>query len=295
MKSNQNPNKLFLSLVIVIFLAGCTQQFQSSQTGNGVSVLSFKPDFDKINSGSKFSLNLILENTGESQAKDVSAELVGLDGWNIQPSRTQTTNDLSGADTVSNFKGDQTSIEWTLVAPSKEFDQSYQFSSKVYYTYETVASAQFKALSFDYYRTLSSAEQQTEKQGVIDQSYTAGPLKVTITTNQIAPQGGSIPIEIDIENTGGGNVFKGGDRPAPATIDVVSLNVEGVDTCKNLPPTDLDVKLSSGDIAKVQCNLKVSDVSTIKIVPIHVKLDYRYFLEVPSTISVVKNVQSQPM
>ena len=175
LKSSQNPSKLFFTLVIIVFLAGCTSQSSQSQTGNGVSITSFNPDLPNINSGSKVSLDLVIENTGEADAKDISAELIGLDGWNIQPSRTQIAENLLAADPINKFKGGTTSLTWTAISPSNNFEQSYSISSKVYYTYQTLSSAQLKIDNYEsYFKTLPLADQKTEKLGVISQTNSLG-------------------------------------------------------------------------------------------------------------------------
>lgn len=290
--SSQKSGKLLFTLVIVIFLAGCTSQSSQSQTGNGISIISFNPDLDKITSGSKVSLNLLIENTGESEANDISAELVGLDGWSIESSRTQTTENLFAADPINNFKGGTTSFTWVAVSPSNDFEQPYSVSSKVYYTYETRASVQLKIDNYElYYKTLPEAEQKTEKLGVVSQTSSLGPFKVTATSQARFSQDGNVPVEIDIQNTGGGKAFKIGDRPIATTIDIISADVDGVDSCKNLPPNDLQVKLSAGSSAKLKCNLSISDVSTVKIFPIEIKLKYRYITEKPSSITVSRTIQ----
>ncbi|MEM7824462.1 MAG: hypothetical protein QXD72_01920 [Candidatus Aenigmatarchaeota archaeon] len=285
--SNLRLNKIliFYLLVVVIFLAGCAKK-ATITTNNGLSIVDFSPDLSIVGSNTPVTISLIVENVGEGIAHIVEAELIGLDDWTLNDDRGQlVASTLAAADLTNNIKGEQAVKEWKLVSPSKMVNQKYDFSVKLYYGYQTRSTILIRAMGLEYFKSLSKEEQSKIQQGIVSVSNTKGPLEISVKTQQtFLTQSSQLPIEIEIKNIGTGRAFLGGTKPTKENLDIVSITTTGVRCTKN------GVKLTNGKLGKLVCYLDTSRVTTLQTFSIDVTIDYSYFVEKTSSITVLKSV-----
>ena len=74
-------------LVFVLLVSGCTSG--GGGTGPGVVILNFEPDFSSVESQDDVKLYLKIQNQGGMEAKEVEAELTGID-QNTEPREKRT-------------------------------------------------------------------------------------------------------------------------------------------------------------------------------------------------------------
>lgn len=277
-------------LVFVIFLAGCARQ-TTVAANNGLSIIEFSPDLSVVGSGTPVTISLITENIGEAVATQVTAELIGLDDWTLESARKQSLQPdfLTAADIANNLKGGSGSAEWKLVSPVKQFNQKYDFATKLSYDYQTHSNILFKVINLDYFKSLTKEEQARVQQGIVSVSTTKGPLEVSAKTQQtFITLATELPIEITIKNTGSGRAFL--ITPEKPNLDKVTLVVQNVKRCGAEALTFYDVRLSNGKIGRIICYLDTSKVSTVKTFSIDITIDYKYFIEKTSSVSVLKAI-----
>ncbi len=258
---------LSISLLIFVFLAGCVTT--PSTTGSGVAIKSLtviptttEPDMPVL-------LQLDIQNTGGTVARGVTAELLGLtDEWSISPGRTQSIEELYPSDSSRGItEGEERIIEWDLSAPGKTRDIPYSATAHVSYAYTTTMEAEIKAIAADYLR------QTGETGGISFQGTSAGPFSIKIIAPTTVISGGRIPVQVQIQNTGGGYV----------TGNKLSLQTSGLSCSK------YDVTLIGGKSATLYCTLPIEKFTNYKIFPISISTSYIYWIEQETSITVLKS------
>jgi hypothetical protein len=257
---------LSISLLIFVFLAGCVNQ--QTSTGSGVVIKSLtaiptttEPDMPVL-------LQLDIQNTGGTVAGGVTAELLGLtDDWSISPVRTQSIGELYPSDSSRGItEGEERIIEWELSAPGKTRDMPYSATAHVSYAYTTTMEAEIKAIEAGYLR------QTGESGGIEFQGISTGPLSIKIIAPTTVISGGRIPVQVQIQNTGGGYVT--GNR--------LSLQTSGLNCSK------YDVTLIGGKSASLYCTLPIGKFTNYKIFPVSISTTYTYWAEEEISITVLK-------
>lgn len=289
---------LLLLVTIVIFISGCVRQ-AGVQANNGLSIIEFSPDLDVIGSNTPVTISLIVENIGERGANFVRGELIGLDDWTgdaeTREKRSKILEKLTAADLVGNLPGGQDSAEWKVVSPSKQFNQKYDFFVKLSYLYQTHSLILLKAIGTDYFKSLPKEEQAKIQQGIVSISTTKGPLEVSAKAQQtFLTQGTRLPIEIEIKNVGTGRAFLGetpeeSNQECTVGLDCVVVIVKGV-SCSKDNVNVVNVKLTSGKTGRLVCYLDTSTVTLLQTFSIDVTINYNYFIEKTSSITVLKSI-----
>jgi len=257
---------LSISLLVFVFLAGCDGQQQGG--GAGVVINSFTALPSTTEPNTPVLLQLEIQNTGGTIARAVTAELLGLtDEWSISEGRVQVVGELYPADSSRGItEGEEYVIEWDLSAPGKTRDMSYSATAHISYAYTTTVEAEIKAVTSDYLR------QTGETGGITEQGSSAGPFSITLIAPTTVISGGRIPVQIEIQNTGGGYI----------TGKKLNLQTSGLVCTKS------DVTLIGGRSATLYCTLPIETFTNYKIFPISVSTSYIYWIESTTSITVLK-------
>lgn len=290
MYSHHLGKEFLLFLVFLgIFLAGCTKQ-PITPTSDGVIITSLSLDLDRIGTGSRVNIILVAENVGEAAGRNIIAELVGLDDWTIKEREHRSNVILSPADLELNAKGGEDFVEWETTTPSfKGSNQKYDFSAKLYYSYETLSTILLQSVNLDYFRTLNPQQQAQVNPGIFFTSTKNGPLVISAKSPAFFPgQTKELPVEIEIKNVGSGRAFEGGEKPDRNTVDKIIVNVKGA-VCEK---GSEKIKLANSKTGRLVCKLDVSNVESFKIFPIEITITYRYFVEKTSSVTVLKSIES---
>lgn len=279
----KKPLYLFL-LVFVVFLSGCLNQSAGPSAGtNGVVIQNFKTDLTEVEPGMPVILSFTVKNIGGVKATSVSAELIGLTKeWSISPDRKQSISDLLPADPERGItEGQEDYKEWRLTPPGKNVKLTYDVNARVYYTYATVSESLLRAVTYDYFR------QTQERGGVETTKATGGPLSVIVKAPSTIISGGQVMIQFEIQNVGGGRAYKSGyTTPTLETLDVIQADVRGAD-CGGTK----DVRLVDGKTGRLYCKVSTGSVTNFQDFTISLTLNYRYYVESKTTISVLPAVE----
>lgn len=266
--------------------------FTASPGTQGVVINSLKADQTSVYGGSVVDLELAVQNIGGSAATNVNAQLYGFSssGWTVSPSNSQQISDgtLFGTSESSGLKGEQGVVDWTLAAPASQATAvAYPGIVYVTYTYSTTANVVMQVATNTFLQT------STIKPGISSQTYTLGPLSAVatlaippeITITSSGPNPSSIPIQFDIENTGGGGVYS--SNPNDQSVSVTFTGV-------SCPSVTNPIRLIGGKSRLIDCTVSVSDISTSN--PFEQKLiaftvNYNYFVQSSASITVLSSIQ----
>lgn len=255
---------IIFSLLVFVFLAGCV----TKAGGPGVIIKAISAFPATAEPGTPILLQVFVQNSGGAKATDVKVELLGLtDEWSILPARSQSIGELFPPDPSRGITtGEEREVSWDLRAPGKAVDITYDATAHLSYRYETTLEAQIRAVTSEYFK------QTNEEGGIKFQAVSAGPVSISVIAPSTIIAGGRVPIQFAIQNIGSGKVT--GDR--------LIFTVTGV-TC---PRTD--VRLIKGASATLYCTIDATGVSNYKNFPVSVKTSYEYWVESPTSITVLK-------
>ncbi|MFH1978664.1 MAG: hypothetical protein ABIJ92_05035 [Candidatus Aenigmatarchaeota archaeon] len=306
-KKNQRGLVLaLLPVLLVVFVSGCTTD--SVGTGKGVVISAFEPDFAQINSGERVSLQLKMQNMGEVRARDVSAELSGIDPqtWNFYGTADTMINfgDLLAPDTVSNTPGQIRSAEWIMFAPELPQGTNFAYTPivRVSYDYQTVAHKPIMLIDENELRRIIQQGRGSLATGKPTEN-SAGPFTVTVAAGDYVKTSGPggqtrdiFPIHIHISNDlweTGGSVAPLINEPASYPVLVTVEEPSGTEffnsgsylsDCSGT----MIVDLWKGKDADITCELEVVSPPPITTEDLmKITLDYRFFIDARTNINVV--------
>ena len=309
-----------LPVLAVIAISGCTAlngiggNSNAVATGPGVAIQDWKPDFSKLFSGEQLALQLRIQNQGQTRAKNVVAEVTGIDlsewgtgGFN----NYENLGDLIASDPVSNTAGETRTVQFqNLRAPqlAKGISFTYTPVARVSYDYATTAH---KPITIVDQAELRRIQQQGKTLPSKPATFTAGPLSVDILTGNYVKTGSGFgqtydifPIKVKITNTGGGTVVPKGFLPGTSGYGFGQTKNYPVDV-KITPPTGTTFVFSGfggsddcsafqvtkdlwqGQDADITCELQVTNppsISQEKLIT--VELSYRYFKDATTSVTV---------
>lgn len=283
MKTKMKP---FL-LVAIVTLAGCIQQ--AGVAGEGVVFVSLDVSPEQTESGALVFVSAIVQNQGEVIADNVFVQILGLpDTWGIDGISDETTPDerkqsigkLLPADPARGLpEGQQGIVIWQLTAPTKQTLTVYDGVTRLTYDYNTTVEATVRGVTLNYFR------QTGELGGIRTSSQTLGPLQVTIRVPSaiLSPQSTNLPIQFEIQNTGGGRAFDGAADATPTdqALDRISVRTEGDLNCN---PQTVQIIQGKGLLS---CSVAITDIDTLKDVDARLILLYHYFFDKSFSVTVL--------
>ena len=256
-----------LLLLTLVFFSGC---IQPTRKGEGVTLkLKRVPPDSQIEPYIPVTVTAELENTGEMDARNIEARLTVAKDWSVSPSYVQRIEMLERADLARELKGGMDFKTWELKPPSNlHKEQTYDISVEVTYDYSTVLEGRMRVVSIDYYQVTG------KKGGVVFQTYTSGPIKISISPVNMIVSRSKVSLRLNFENVGKGRV-KG---------NILSVSTTGI-TCNN-------DKVRLGDDGKGQlaCWIQTGEVKTYEEFPISVKADYTYTISQTTTVTVLRGI-----
>jgi len=259
---------LALPVIAILLVSGCTTA--NTASGNGVVVKAFAPDFSEVYSGEAVTFSLLLKNEGSAEAKNVHAELLGLDEDWCSKDGTKCGTSLGGRlenwpnepeckyggegfsmpapNPLQGTTGGSHVCTWTYTTPplSKGFTITYTPVARVFYPYK---SAVTKLITFGSNAELRRIQDSGGKLPIETTASTSSPIQLIIETKgpiRFWEGGVAFPLEITIKNIGGG---------APCSTGAASED-RMKDACK---------ATVSGEEAKNKITLKISLDSQMQV------------------------------
>ena len=285
-----------LAVIGIIFLAGCIGQEEKKEEvkGKGVVIKSLTVEPEELEPEMEAMITLVVQNRGGAIAEDVSPQIIGLprgEGeWTVIGPSPSSIPRLVPPDPERGVpEGEEAYITWTLRAPKKKITMTYDFQARVTYDYTTSSSCVIRLLSMDYYKQLLPSEREKRNWGVIQSSYSDGPLQITFSApspiiswdtikkeeNITGTANYPVPIWVKIENIGGGSV-----------IGNISVTPTGVFNC-----SASKLSLIGGKYAMLICKLNVTEFSNFKDYEPRFTFDYKYSIDKWTSVKVLKEME----
>lgn len=240
MFSNKTSRIKYLALlpiVLVILVSGCTMPIGPTPTGSGgVVIEAFEPDLQvsEIYSGEPITFQLKFRNTGSVKAENVFAELFGLDeDWCCEsvglpgegpwrnneklPNEEKCRYTSEGfpmlpPDPAAGTSGETFVCSWSYRAPDIPRNLpsvGYRPMARLFYTYHTTSS---NSITFGSHQDIRGIQDVGGALPMSTTDTTLSPISITMETKSpirfwtAGMEQGEVtfPIEINIENVGGG-------------------------------------------------------------------------------------------
>lgn len=318
---------LLVSLTLIAAASGCTlpdvDPFDSqTETGYGVIIESFSPDFPEAYSGEEVLFSLKLKNTGSVKAEGAFAELLGLDQVWEEGSYTEVLNQevlpveprcrytspeseritLLPEDTITGMPGEEEMCTWRYVAP--DVLQGLSITStpraRLFYSY---SSTTIKTITFVSRDELKAMQNQGRSLPSETYSKTKSPVSLDLETRSPIRTYGSkveFPIVITITNTGGGTVCSSlaackksswtGSMPQEDGWNKLSLDIITPPGMRltNCGSTGNAVYLSGDSPQSMSCKVEMDTGQIIGITQKNIELHakYGYFIDKTTSITV---------
>jgi hypothetical protein len=301
-----------LLLIVIVFVAisGCV----SVQTGNGIVIEDFGPDFNTVYSGEIVNFDLKIRNVGSVTADSVFAELLGVDqDWccadaGLGPwykneklpnepycrypgSLGANKKQLKPPDPFWSVPGETMTCSWTYKIPKFPigFIREYKPTVRVFYDYTTTLVQAINLLTRQEIVDIERSGQVLPNQAI---SLTKGPVSIRVdmaSPVRVSESTVNFPIKITIENIGDGTVCLPGrcrkTAPEGEAWNKIILNIEGVQLtdCQK----EMEIELYKGQ-ASLICGASLTGLKLIgpeqKLLTITAK--YSYFIEKSTAITV---------
>lgn len=304
-----------LSIIGIVILSGCVLQTTTVTAGKGLAISSFAPDFSDIRSGEPIYLSAMITNVGEYDATGVSAQLFGINvggtEWTLDTTTpaTQTTPSLRRADPTMNLPGESHEFTWALSSPANLLvDNTYTANIRVYYKYGTETTALLKFLTYDYLKSLPSADftKVQSTAGVSHISSSIAPVSVSLNVGNrplvVYKNGDTFMVEIVVSNVDAGNPFAVGTTYPPvaqANLYKVDLDITSdlsLDCANSLgSPTSGTITLTRGTSKAIFCTATITSVSglgNMRDYGVTVAATYGYYIDSATDIKVLRSEAS---
>jgi hypothetical protein len=318
---------LVLIFLVSIFFSGCNELSSLSYSfgpiqwnvnpfagsGNGVNIILFTSDIKNnvISPGEEITFEAKMKNTGSVKSTGGFAELLGLDqtwaaGEEIWPSQEECRYDtrkitLLPKDENTGAAGGEYVCTWNYRAPNIPMGEiSYEPIVRVFYTYTTTAVSAVTLVPKEELNNYIENGGSLKSEII---SSTKSPIAITMRIRGPVKVGyggkTTFPIEIRIENAGGGTVCPEAYACKKANTggqiwDELRISLDLPDGLDNIDcPTSESIRLSMGKEQIIKCNLEISNPANIGSVTqkyITIRSQYGYFTDAKMSLKVKSDV-----
>lgn len=291
-----------LPLALVILVSGCTMPGLTPVSGGaGVVIEAFEPDFSQIYSTENVQLQLKIKNSGSVDATGINLDIFGIDisdqGWRLQDTEStcsvgkQEDATLLAPDPARGTSGGSKSCIFTYSAPTnipEGLTMSFSPTVRVGYVYNSQIVKSLTLLPSEEARRL---QQQGTSFPAETVSASSGPISLGITTKgpiRVFTNNIEFPLEITINNVGGGVAVTATNDDTPNNWNKVSLSIKApsgfeLTDCS----ADQLVTLFKGQSNTITCNVRMTTAPTQPIqVQFRAEADYFYFIEKSTSVQV---------
>jgi len=306
---------LVLAAIAIIAISGCTQRSTTIDANNGLKINEFSADPLEAESNDLVSFLLEVENVGGTTAKDVVANLYGVQNqWidtnnNVVDSTlTKEIGTLKPPDITRNIPGDFKMVQWTLRAPRmpEGTNQILPITARITYIYNTTGSIVIKAFS-DQQQKIEQNLKKWPPANPFVVTNTNAPIKIDVPTRYQIPiivdttkpddqteqlriefvnKGNGWPVTENVPGRMYGTIRLFGPAEFSDCLGVTSGNEIGIDENN----VDL-VKLKSTGNVPVACEIKINKDqwgnNPEGIITMTFEMYYLYYLEQTAPVRVI--------
>jgi len=312
MKMAKKPFSFGLLLILtaaVVLTSGCVGGGGGgSVSGSGVVITSFEPSLSAVESDDNIILHLEIQNQGDAMGNAV-ATLLGIYTQDWQVFQTdQILGDLLPSNPDVGTEGQRATANWQLKAPSltRGERRTYEPIVRVFYSYETKVTKPITFVTSEELRRVVQTGESLQSDPTIS---TAGPISVDVKTGNFIRtrddwQQSWFPVEIDIDNTGGGliagqnypvgieitapqgTMFRG-ECPRRSQVEWGAMYDTSLPSGLTRPVSPNTVFLWDGKSTKITCELQVvTPPDYLQKRDLKVTLKYIYYTDQKTSISV---------
>ena len=308
MKSMKKSYILLLSLLLVLFIAGCDNagrasgRFIGGDKGLEITFIEQEPPNEILDNGEdEFDITLRLRNVGESniQAGKTIATLkgIGKDDFSLNSLTSNSEDDLERLQRISDriTEPDETEIRFENAKYKFDLDAAFDVDLRadVCYEYSTTAVTDLCLKKEATQRRTGDQCQINNNEAIVDNS--GAPVKVTSMT-QRSSGSDKISFTFDIETVGIGEVYEPGtfndecgvnnDKKDRLRIRVISRGNIPIE-CSKLNGDEGVVELFSGR-RSIRCEVDTSNLQDIAFLSrVNIVLEYFFKESATEPIRVV--------
>ncbi len=293
-----------LCLFSVLTTSGCISQ--SAASGSGVVIENFEVDFQKVYASENFKLQAKIKNVGSVDALNVFPEL-----YNLQSSSQEGQLEIScdgtcpseitllAPDAERGTTGETKTCVWNCVAPAipKGLSVAFNPSVRLYYGYATHTVKSVTIASQDELRSIQNQGGALPSETV---STTTSPVQLSVTVNgpiryQEDDNSVTFPINIGIQNTGGGTACAGNGCMDTKNWNKVNILFDrgddtsiGLKSCSMDSEEEVPIDLWKGQSATLTCEIEINVQEAASLVQKNLKFSiyYDYFTDTSTSIEV---------
>lgn len=309
LKLGKSKGWLLILPIAVLLVSGCLNIGGGTGiSGTGIVINKFEPSLSAIETDDKVTVHLEVQNKGEAIGK-AAATLLGIytQDWGVIMT-DQLIGELLPADTEAGTGGQIGTVDWVLSAPDlhRGEKRTYEPVVRVFYSYETRVMKPITFVTSEELRRVVQSGESLQSDPAIA---SAGPLTVTVKTGQFVRtregwQQSYFPVEIDIDNTGGGliagenypigidiepppgTMFRGGECPRKSQTGW-SVSYANLPSGLTRPISAKKIFLWNGKDTKITCELQVLQAPDFRQKrDMKITLEYIYYTDQKTQISV---------
>ncbi len=320
-------NKLVIMLLLaVVVVGGCTgSRPVNSSESRGVTINSFAASPVQVDAGEIVLFDLDIENIGGTIARNVQADIFGVEGqWrDITGNLIDSTLTKWGTVTMDppiptkNIPGDLRMTQWQMITPDipQGVTVNLPIETRVTYDYNTSGHLGIKLISQDEWRRKQLTGEDTASPFEIVNS--AGPLQMSIPENyrraiivdtSATTQVETYPFRIQIDNVGDGfpitpeddGRIRGAGGRLQGTIDLFGPGVEfdeclGITGGTHIDLDDADILVRLREVGRgsvpIGCNIRVDKTAWNNrpedTVQLIFNIRYRYYVSQTANVLVI--------
>ena len=315
---------VILLLAAVVLASGCTNnRAVNTSDSRGITINSFSASPVKANTGELVLFDLEIENIGGTTARNVQANLYGVEGqWkditgNVIDSTLTKWGDLTMTPPLpdKNIPGAFRIAQWQIMTPDipQGITTGIPVEARVTYDYNTSGFLQVKLISQDEWRRKQLISEQVTDPFAISNS--AGPLKMSIDQRfqkpivvDVSSSDLTYPFRIQIDNVGDGfpitpeddSTIRGAGGRLQGTIDLLGPGAQfdeclGITSGTHIDLDDADIMVRLREVGHgsvpIACNVKIDKNTwgsrpedTMKMI---FNIRYRYYVSSSANVVVV--------
>lgn len=280
--------------ILIVSVSGCTIPGPSMGGGGGVVITDFAPEFSDYYLGEPVSFRLRIKNTGSSDARNVVAEVLNLEGWEQVVTTDCRISEMLAPNPDMGTSGEIKICTFKFKAPN-DLPQglSFTYNPIVRLTYE-YESATVKSITIASQSELRRLQDTGKALPADTVSTSSGPVSISIETKgpiRYWEDLGSMvfPIETRITNVGGGTVQR------QESVILEGVNKLKVETTlpEDMIPEDpqcgnSEIELWQGRSYELVCKIRATDLRLSapvqKVITVEALYRYNIDQQIPVTI-----------
>ncbi len=270
-----NKLLIILALAAVLFAAGCTSKTQPAFQGNGVEITLFNAP-SSVDVNERFSVDIVMQNTGENLASDIEAELVQKSNFNVQAPLKKKTDFLFPPVPEKSVPGEEFVTSWILTAPPVPSDQTKSVVARVTYDYTSNATSNIYVVPKEQYDEMGAESFNTYS------TSTLGPVLISIQplpAFKIRQGQSSVNalVILSIDDIGGGSLV-GKIENFKLTLKSGGKTEDKTSTCRDVVNGEIQLLGRQGSIT-IRCEFPLPAGDSAISYIVDASGDYRYYID----------------